>query len=238
MPTKKIVLSHDSALLAILENSFFQREGFEMVQVKDGQTGYEAVEMEAPTMAVFDLGRLGAQALTCCRSIKEDPLLSQTPVLLLLPDDAEGDLADQCWDAGCDAVVHRPLAAERFLDAACGLLGISRRLSRRFPVSFQLQFVDEKLDKHFGSCINLNAGGMFLATETLFPVDTTLTIEFTLPQLNVSLSRPVRVAWVNHPEWRKKNAMPCGMGLQFLEVTLEFRTILEDFIKRLSIEDL
>ena len=33
-----------------------------------------------------------------------------------------------------------PLAAERFLDAACGLLGISRRLARRFPVSFQLAF--------------------------------------------------------------------------------------------------
>ncbi|NIV92199.1 hypothetical protein GWN42_05190, partial [candidate division KSB1 bacterium] len=86
MPTKKIVLSHDPALLAILQNSFFQREGFAMVQVKDGQTGYEAVEMEAPTMAVFDLARLGEQALTCCRSIKEDPLLSQTPVLLVLPD--------------------------------------------------------------------------------------------------------------------------------------------------------
>ncbi len=237
MPTKKIVLSHDPALLAILENSFFQREGFAMVQVKDGQTGYEAVELEAPTMAVFDLARLGEQALTCCRSIKEDPLLSQTPVLLVLPDKAEESLADQCWDAGCDAVVHRPLAAERFLDAACGLLGISRRLAKRLPASFPLQFIDEERDKHFGRCVNLNLGGMFLATETLFPVDTVLTVDLTLPEMDVSLSRPVRVAWVNHPEWLKKNAMPCGMGLQFLEVTPEFRNILEDFIESLSIDE-
>jgi CheY-like chemotaxis protein len=236
MPTKKIVLSNDPALVTILENSFFQREGFEMVEVKDGQTGYEAVEAEAPTMAVFDIARLGTQALTCCRSIKKDPLLSQTPVLLVLPSRTEEDLADQCWDAGCDAVVHRPLVAERFLDAACGLLGISRRLARRFPVSFQLQFVDEKEDKHVGSCVNLNLGGMFLATETLFPVDTTLMVEFNLPGTSVTTSRPVRVAWVNHPEWRKKTVMPCGMGLQFVEMTTEWKNFLESFISRLSIE--
>ena len=43
MPTKKIVLSNDAVLLDILENSFFQREGFEMVLVQDGQTGFQAV---------------------------------------------------------------------------------------------------------------------------------------------------------------------------------------------------
>ncbi|NIV92198.1 hypothetical protein GWN42_05185, partial [candidate division KSB1 bacterium] len=107
----------------------------------------------------------------------------------------------------------------------------------RFPVSFQLQFIDEDQDKHLGSCVNLNVGGMFLATETLFPVDTVLTVEFSLPGMNVSWSRPVRVAWVNHPEWLKKNVMPCGMGLQFLEMTTDFRNILEDFINSLSIEE-
>ncbi len=134
MAAKKIVLSNDAALLAILKNSFFQREGFGLVLVQDSQTGFQAVEAEAPTLAVFDLGQLGEQALACCQAIKADPLLAATPVLLLLPDWSTEDVADACWEAGCDAVIHRPLSAERFLDAACGLLGISRRLARRFPV--------------------------------------------------------------------------------------------------------
>lgn len=237
MPTKKIVLSNDAVLLTILQNSFFQREGFKMVLVQDGQTGFRAVEAEAPTLAVFDLAQLGDQALLCCREIKKDPLLAVTPVLLLLPEKADESLADACWDAGCDAVVHRPLAAERFLEAACGLLGISRRLARRFPVSFQLAFLDSEQKKHVGSCVNFNDGGMFLATEKLFPVDTSLSIEFTLPGFQSSLHCAVRVAWVNHPEWRKKNSMPCGLGLQFENPSPTVKAALQSFLESLTLAD-
>lgn len=237
MPTKKIVLSNDPLLLSILQNSFFQREGFDMVLVQDGQTGFQVIEAEEPTLAVFDLVHLGEQALECCRAVKGDPLLTTTPVLLLLPEDADEGLADECWGAGCDAVVHRPLLAERFLDAACGLLGISRRLARRFPVSFQLAFLDTEQKKHVGSCVNLNTGGMFLATETLFPVDTELTVEFVLPGFQVALKNSVRVAWVNHPEWRKKDTMPCGVGLEFIKVSSTVNAALREFLQSLKFED-
>lgn len=237
MPNKKIVLSNNPLLLTILHNSFFQREGFDMVLVQDGQTGFQAIEAEEPTLAVFDLMHLGEQALDCCRAVKGDPLLATTPVLLLLPEDAGEDLADDCWDAGCDAVVHRPLAAERFLDAACGLLGISTRLARRFPVSFELSFLDSKQKKHVGLCANLNLGGMFLATETLFPVDTELAVEFVLPGFKMALQNAARVAWVNHPEWLKKNSMPCGVGLEFISVSQSFVSALQEFLDSLKVDD-
>lgn len=234
MPTKKIVLSNDAVLLEILKNSFFQREGFEMVLVRDGQSGFQAVEAEEPTLAVFDLALLGDAALECCRAIKADPLLKATPVLLLLTEAASDMAADSCWEAGCDALIHRPLLAERFLDAACGLLGISRRLARRFPVSFQLAFYLNEQKKHIGSCLNLNAGGMFLATETLFPVNTQLLIEFTLPGFKSVMQYPVRVAWVNHPEWRKKNALPCGLGVQFLPLSPVAKDALQLYLQSLT----
>lgn len=237
MPAKKIVLSNDADLLAILQNSFFQREGFEMILVQDGQTGFQVVEAEEPTLAVFDLALLGEQALECCRRFKQDPLLAATPVMLLLPEKAPEDLADSCWSAGCDAVVHRPLAGARLLDAACGLLGISRRLARRFPVSFQLAFLDSAQKKHAGSCVNLNAGGMFLATDTLFPVDTDLTVEFTLPGFQSPLRSAVRVAWVNHPEWRKKNSSPCGLGVQFKDVGPTVKAALQEFLASIKTAD-
>ena len=237
MATKKIVLSNETALLEVLKNSFFQREGFGMVLVQDGQTGFQDVEAEAPSLAVFDLGQLGEQALECCRAIKKDLLLAATPVLILLPEKAAEELAETCLSAGCDAVVHRPLTTERFLDAACGLLGISCRLARRFPVSFQLALLDSAQKKHIGNCVNLNAGGMFLATEQLFPVDTRLAIEFTLPGFQTGLHCSVRVAWVNHPEWRKKGSMPCGLGLQFENPSQIVNSALQEFIKSQKAED-
>ena len=58
MPTKKIVLSSDPLLLTVLRNSFFQREGFEMVLVQDGQTGFQAgdrLELIGPAMRQSEL---------------------------------------------------------------------------------------------------------------------------------------------------------------------------------------
>lgn len=237
MPTKKIVLSDDPELLEILQNSYFQQQNFTMVVVKDGQTGFGAVEAEAPLLAIFDIARLGEQALECCRSIKHDALLAKTPVLLVLPENVVEKMADDCWAAGTDAVVHRPLEASRFLNAAFGLLGISRRLAKRFPVSFKLKFLDSRQKQHTGICRDINVAGMYLATGVLFPVDTELSVEFTLPGYQSPISVVVRVAWVNHPEWLKKDTLPCGMGLEFTNCSVVFREVLQDYVGRLASQE-
>ena len=234
MPTKKIVVSDDPVLLEILQNSYFQQENFTMVVVKDGQTGFQAVESEAPSLAIFDIALLGEQALQCCRSIKHDALLAKTPVLLVLPENAVAKMADDCWHAGADAVAHRPLEAARFLNAMFGLLGISRRLAKRFPVSFRLKFLDSKQKQHTGICRNINVEGMYLATGVLFPVDTQLSVEFILPDFQSPISVVARVAWVNHPEWLKKETLPCGMGLEFINSSKAFKSILQEYVSGLA----
>ena len=237
MPAKKIVLSDDPTLLAILKNSYFQQENFAMVLVKDGQTGFQAVEAEAPSLAIFDIAVLGEQAIECCRSITHDALLANTPVLLVIPENAVEKMADDCWNAGTDAVVHRPLQASRFLDAAFGLIGISRRLARRFPVSFKLKFLDSKQKQHTGICRNINVEGMYLATGALFPVDTQLSIEFTLPGFQSPISVVVRVAWVNHPEWLKKDSLPYGMGLEFINSSVAFKEVVREYVAGLASQE-
>lgn len=237
MTIKKIVVSDDSALLTILKNSYFQMEGFEIILVKSSQTGYQAVEAEAPSLAVLDIALLGEQAFECCRAIKNDKLLAKTPVLLVLPEDADEEMAETCWHAGTDAVVHRPLQASRFLDAAFRLIGISRRQTKRFPVSFQLKFLDSRQKQHAGACENINIEGMFLATEALFPVDTQLTIEFVLPGFQSPISVPVRVAWVNHPEWLKKDSLPYGMGLEFTNRSAAFQEVIQTYVNSLTNQD-
>lgn len=207
-----------------------------MILIEDYATGVQAVEAEAPALAVFDMTQMGERALECCREIKKDYLLNVTPVLLVLPENVSEFFVEACWTAGCDAAVSRPLVASRLLDAACGLLGISRRLARRFPVNFQLKILDTRQKKHAGTCVNLNAGGMFIATEILYPIDTRLVIDFVLPGLQSLLQCPVRVAWVNHPEWRKRNDMPCGLGVQFLKENSALEATLREFMESLPVK--
>jgi CheY-like chemotaxis protein len=239
MLAKKIVLSDSAELLSVIEGSFFRREGFDLLVAQGGDAAYCLVEAEGPAMAILDLAVDSEDGLACCRRIKGDPLLRETPLMLLLPDGEGGSLADACWNAGCDAVVQRPLMSppSRVLDAACALLGVSRRLARRFPVNFRLAFVVEGGRQHAGSAVNLNAGGMFVAAEKLFPIGTGLLLEFILPGFAEALGCKGRVAWVNHPEWRKKTALPSGMGIQFIDPAPALLDALQQLIDRLQLKD-
>lgn len=232
MFSKQIVVSDVFDLLAILEESFFRRDGFELLRVIDADEAFRAIEAESPAMAILDLSSLGQQGIECCRRVKSDPLLMVTPIICLLSKETK-DWAENCWQAGCDSVIERPLSALRVLDEACGLLGISRRLARRFPVSFQLEFTPIHQKKHLGTAVNLNLGGMFLASEHSYPIDTRISLEFTLPGYTIPLACLARVAWVNHPEWIKKNNLPAGMGIEFVELSGASEAILGDFLDNL-----
>ena len=232
MFTKKIVISDVSDLLDVLGDSFFRREGFRLIRVIDADEAFTHIESDSPALAILDLSSLGEAGVECCRRIKNDPLLQVTPVIIVLGADQSG-FADRCWQAGCDQILGRPISALQLLDDACNLLGISRRLARRFPVSFHLEFSLHELKKHVGTAVNLNLGGMFLSSEYIYPIDTRLSLEFTLPGYRMPLNCSARVAWVNHPEWIKKNNLPCGMGLEFLDMSGSSEAALRDFMANL-----
>lgn len=236
MFSKQIIVSDVPDLLAILEESFFQREGFGMVCVIDADEAFRSIEAESPAMAILDLSSLGKEGLECCRRVKADPMLQVTPMICILGSD-QTELEDACWQAGCDQVVGRPLSALRLLDDACSLLGVSRRLARRFPVSFHLEFSLLENKRHVGVAVNLNMGGMFLGSEFIYPIDTRLSIEFTLPGYRMPLLCTARVAWVNHPEWIKKNNLPSGMGLEFVDLSGPAASALKDFLDGLMIDN-
>ena len=237
MVSKAIVLTRDPDLLAILDNSFFRREQFAMTPVDSVDQGVAAIEAEGPALAIFALQGEAEATLAGCRRLKADPLTDATAIILVLPEHADDALADACWEAGCDALVFPPVSGPRLLDAACALLGINRRLARRFPVEFALEFSGEDHKVHEATVINLNLGGMFLAAERLFPADARLILSFTLPGFRSPLQLVGRVAWVNHPEWLKKNSLPCGMGVQFIELSGNARQVLQVFLDSLPTRD-
>jgi uncharacterized protein (TIGR02266 family) len=74
--------------------------------------------------------------------------------------------------------------------------------------------------------INLSTGGVFVETHNILPVNKEVIVKFNLPESDTVIISKARVAWTNDPGFLKKTTLPPGMGLQFLDLSLEnMRTI-------------
>ena len=69
--------------------------------------------------------------------------------------------------------------------------------------------------------VNVSSGGLFIETIKILPVDTLLLVKFKLPNMETVIVSKSRVAWINEPDCPKKPALPPGMGIQFLDLSLD-----------------
>jgi uncharacterized protein (TIGR02266 family) len=79
--------------------------------------------------------------------------------------------------------------------------------------------------------VNMSTGGLFLETDKIRPVDTSLVVRFKLPGNNSDIVSKARVAWTNEPGGLKKFSLPPGMGIQFIDLSLENLQAIRDFLK-------
>lgn len=78
--------------------------------------------------------------------------------------------------------------------------------------------------------VNISTGGIFIETATPLPVNTSLFVEFMLPVTGTLVTCKARVAWINAPGAKIKSSLPPGMGMQFLDLSLDNMHIIRGFI--------
>jgi len=78
--------------------------------------------------------------------------------------------------------------------------------------------------------VNLSTGGVFIETANIKAVDTKLVVKFNLPDSDRIISCNARVAWTNEPGQIKKFSLPPGMGIQFIDLSLDDLRAIRDFL--------
>ncbi len=78
--------------------------------------------------------------------------------------------------------------------------------------------------------VNMSTGGVFLETGNILPEDTLLMVKFKLPEKDEVICCNARVAWTNVPGALKKYSLPPGMGLQFLNLSLEDMHAIREYL--------
>lgn len=93
-------------------------------------------------------------------------------------------------------------------------------------------FTNEQQNLMTNYSVNISSGGVFIETANILPVDTSLIVKFKLPDTDPVIMCNARVAWTNEPESLSKSNLPPGMGLQFLDLSLENLHIIREFLHK------
>ncbi|MBX5483576.1 MAG: PilZ domain-containing protein [Myxococcaceae bacterium] len=76
--------------------------------------------------------------------------------------------------------------------------------------------------------VDLSAGGSFLRSELLLEDGEALVVEFRVPGVPRLMKAQARVAWVRR---FPRDGEPAGMGIEFLSMSEEDRSILESYLE-------
>jgi uncharacterized protein (TIGR02266 family) len=78
--------------------------------------------------------------------------------------------------------------------------------------------------------VNVSTGGVFIESNDILPVDTSLIIKFKLPDNDIIITCNARVAWTNEPGQLKKVNLSPGMGIQFVDLSLDNLQAIRNFL--------
>jgi len=113
--------------------------------------------------------------------------------------------------------------------------GIDRRMAERVAVDWNVDYSSDEtfLFASSASISNLSALGIFVETKEPSEVGTKLNLKFVPPDAEEPFAFEGEVVWVNPFRPDGSNLNP-GMGIRFVDLTIEQRQRLVDLVRRIA----
>ena len=114
VPTRRVVLAEDEALIRLDLKEMLQEEGYEVVgEAGDGATAVELVEQLRPDLCIFDVKMPVMDGITAAEKVAK---ARWAPVLMLTAF-SQRELVERARDAGAMAYLVKPFAKHDLLPA-------------------------------------------------------------------------------------------------------------------------
>ena len=99
--------------------------GHDIVAVSDGAAAIDACQQQRPDLAVLDVMMPGMSGLDAVRVIRDDPELTDLPVILLTARAQESDV-ETGFDSGADDYITKPFSPRELASRVTALLARGR----------------------------------------------------------------------------------------------------------------
>jgi len=119
-PYRVLVVDDEEDLVELLRYNL-EREGLMVLEARDGAEALAVARRENPDLVVLDVMMPRMDGLEACRTIREDPVLRRTPVLMLT---ARGEEEDHVrgLNVGADIYLAKPISIPVFLSQVKAML--------------------------------------------------------------------------------------------------------------------
>ncbi len=122
---KKILIADDDVSVRDILRMMLEEDGYEVIEAKDGQEGWEKLEQNKIDMGIFDLNMPRLDGLQLTKRIRLDSRFMELPILMLT---IRALVVEQIrgYNRGADEYVTKPFEREV-------LLARVKALERRLP---------------------------------------------------------------------------------------------------------
>ena len=111
---KKILIVEDDEKSLYLARFILEKEGYEVIEARDGLEAPDNVSKETPDLILMDMQLPKLDGYEVTRQIKADERLSKIPVIALTAYAMKGD-REKTQEAGCDDFITKPINPEEFI---------------------------------------------------------------------------------------------------------------------------
>jgi len=110
----KILVVEDEKPIRELVKYNLEREGFQVLQAADGNTGLEMARKELPDLIVLDVMLPGQDGLSVCRALHQEAATRSIPIIML---SARGEEVDKVLglEMGADDYITKPFSPRELL---------------------------------------------------------------------------------------------------------------------------
>lgn len=177
----RLVTTNNVEVFRHLGSAAFQRLGLEHKVVSSYDEALGAVRAMHPSLAIVDVVLSGGSGFDLCRTIKDDPELAGTHVILILSSVINRDALERIEACGCDDVLALPIHNDDFYHHLAQIADLPFRRDRRIGVTLEVLVPEgpgANVQSISGTVFNVSARGVGVQVKRSFENGQALGVRF------------------------------------------------------------
>lgn len=146
-----VLVADDEVNTTIMLQRIFEREGYQVETVNDGLAALRAAQERVPDLILLDIRMPGMTGFEVLRSLREHPVTSTIPTILITANAREPADVARGLDLGADDYLYKPFAPQELIARAQSKMKarqLEEALQRRTRELESLLRVSEELNQH------------------------------------------------------------------------------------------